>query len=243
MRLPLQFHPKLFLALFFAFVLSAIVGTLSHELGHYVVAKSQGLNPQLHYDHVTWKGVDTANEDYQHWKEKQAEYSDSISKGMAFPGSEKYYRIDREFQREWIWRKLGGPIQTMLTGFIALMLLFVFQRRFLEAESLQFWQWLLVFLSLFWLRQPFILISAIFTWIYKGHFPNSGDEYFISWYFGLPSLGVNLVTGMAGLIVLGVVVFRFIPSRQRFTFLLSGCMGGVFGAFFWLEWIGSLIIP
>ena len=47
-------NKKLFLYLTLTFILATVVGTLSHEFGHYIVAKSLGYDAYIHYASTTW---------------------------------------------------------------------------------------------------------------------------------------------------------------------------------------------
>lgn len=50
----MKFNFKLFLYLTLGFILATVIGTLSHELGHYLIAKSKGFNAQIHYGYTSW---------------------------------------------------------------------------------------------------------------------------------------------------------------------------------------------
>jgi len=43
--------------------------------------------------------------------------------------------------------------------------------------------------------------------------------------------------------IFSFVVFRIIPKNLRSTLLAAGLIGGIFGYFFWLEWVGPILIP
>lgn len=51
----MKFDWKLFFLLVIGFILSTIIGTLSHESGHYLAAKSVGIDGEIHYDYISWK--------------------------------------------------------------------------------------------------------------------------------------------------------------------------------------------
>jgi hypothetical protein len=242
MRLPLQVNLKLLIALFCTFVLLTVVGTLSHELGHYAVMKWQGQDATIHYSHTTYV-PDTANELLKYQRETWQKYSTEIQNNTAFPGSRQYHRNVERINNRMAMARLGGPVQTMLTGTIGLVLLFAFRRKFARANSLKIWQWSLVFLALFWLRQPANLVTGIGGYISTGAFSASGDEYFLSTFLGLPGITLNVATGILGFVVLGLVTLKFIPVHQRFTFAISGLFGGIFGYLLWLQWAGPVVLP
>jgi len=48
------FDKTLFAYLVFGFIISTIIGTLSHELGHYIVAYFYGYKPHISYGYCVW---------------------------------------------------------------------------------------------------------------------------------------------------------------------------------------------
>jgi hypothetical protein len=202
MNLRGHFDLKLFLLLVFGFIISTIIGTLSHEYGHYLVAIWLGYDAEINYA-------------FTFWREHQ---------GAAAATHEFYIA-------------LGGPVMTMLTGSLGLLFLFIFRKKFYEVEKLSFLQWLTVFISQFWLRQPAnFLINVLKPF-------QSGDEFKIAGYMGLPLWSVSLATALMGLSVFTYVVFRFIPLKQRFTFIVSGLIGGVLGYALWMNVAGPALMP
>jgi len=206
----MNINPQLFLYLFFSFILATIVGTLSHELGHYLVAEWLGYDAEIHYaamgiidsTHVTDTGA-----------------SDGF------------------------WITFGGPPQTMLTGSIGLLFLFLYRHRFHDSSKLAYWQWCLVFISLFWLRQPANLVTRLGAWIFYGHLSSRGDEIRLAQYLHMPEWSILISTAVLGMMVLAIVYFLFIPQKQRTTFLLAGLSGGIAGYVLWLKIVGKLILP
>lgn len=203
-----------------AFILTTIIGTLSHEWGHYIVAKKLGYNASIHYAYTSWERPDELSET-------------NYIKGVQI---NRYYRNS-------FWIGMGGPLQTMLTGTIGLLLLSFSRRRMRTLQELRPGQWILVFLSLFWLRQAanFVLWSG--DYLLKGDFSRSADEIKMAYYLELPFWSLIAITGIIGLFILGIVIFRFIPKHQRFTFVLAGITGGVAGYFLWLELLGPKLMP
>jgi hypothetical protein len=129
------------------FIVTTVVGTLSHELGHIVVAKSLGYQTYLGYGYMDYENPQ-ARAIYQ-------KYKDSLrgNRKYDFPERADYDRLNQQRSKDGFWVTLGGPAQTMLAGTIGLILLFIFRKRFVGVEKLVFWQWILVFVALFWLRQ------------------------------------------------------------------------------------------
>jgi hypothetical protein len=138
---------------------------------------------------------------------------------------------------------MGGPLQTMITGTIGLLLLFRNRVSILSAEKLSFGRWIPVFLSLFWLRQLTNLITWLAGYVLNGQFSRGGDEIRLGRNFDFPGWIILSSTALIALIISLKVIFKYIPIQQRFTFILSGLVGGVLGYYFWLESFGEIIFP
>jgi len=200
---------KLVIGLIFSFIAVVITGTLSHELGHFTVAKYLGYNARMNYGATFW---------------------DSSVPGILPPS-------------HIIAVTLGGPVQTMLTGTLGVMLLFIFRRSFFRSDNLSSGQWIIIFISLFWLRQTVNFCIWIGGYIINGSFYSDSDEVNIARYFKVPDWTIITVTAAIGVIILAVVTFRFVPNGQRLIFLLSGLIGGILGYLFWLVYFGRYIMP
>ncbi len=138
---------------------------------------------------------------------------------------------------------LGGPVQTMLTGTLGLILLMIFYKSFNSGGHLNFTQWVIIFLSLFWLRQLANLVTWIMHYISSGHFSYRADEIRLALYLQIPFWIIMTITAMIGLIVLLLVIFKIIPSKQRLTFITAGFTGGITGYFLWLVLFGKYLMP
>ena len=206
--LKMTIDKHLFLCLFLSFIGATVVGTLSHEVGHYVVAESLGYDAQIHYGAM---GV------------VQSPFDGRPSDGF--------------------WITFGGPLQTMLTGSLGLLLIFLYRERFRGAESLAVWQWLMVFIALFWLRQTANLTTWIGGYLWRGSWSGRGDEIRLAKDLGIPEWTLLSFTGLIGLFVLALVVFKIIPARKRWTFILAGFFGGVTGYILWLYVLGRIVLP
>ena len=237
--LPLKFDTRLFFILFIAFVFSTIAGTVSHEFGHYIVAKNFGYQSRISYGYCNWEN------------EKDAKAIDSVfnkynrdslpaidSADIVFVNG-----IGERQDRDNFWIGIGGPVQTMLTGSIAFLMIYWNRKKINESAKLSFYQWVLIFLSLFWLRQIANLGVILLAWLITGELKYGGDEYGLALKLGLPKMSIILPTALIGLGILRYIILRIIPGRQRLTFVLSGLAGGGFGYYFWLIWIGPKIIP
>jgi hypothetical protein len=198
---------KLVLYLSLGFILATVAGTLSHEWGHYMVARSLGYKVAINYA------------------------STYLTEG-PYPTPAHLFRIT-----------LGGPVQTMLTGTVGLLLLFLFRKSFQSRQQLSFPQWGLIFITLFWLRQTANLAVGLGIFLFKGRLSESGDEVELARHWHLPGETISIITGLLGAVVLAIVIFTFIPARQRLTFVIAGLAGGVAGYLLWLKWLGPVIMP
>lgn len=195
---------RLLCYLIIGFVLATVIGTLSHECGHYVAIRLMGFKARINY-------------------------------GMTL-----FLDSAKMSNRQVFWAILAGPLLTMLTGSVGLLLLYKIRKSF---GKLSFKQWFLIFISLFWLRQPANLVGEIVTYFTTGHYGEMADEAKISRYFNWSPWYIDVVTAFIGLFVLTMIIFKFIPKTQRLTFILSGLIGGISGFMLWLVYFGKVIMP
>ena len=196
---------RLLFYLILTFIITTIIGTVSHECGHYLAGKIMGFKVHLSYGMTTL-----------------------INSGKFMTN------------KAWLLFALAGPFQTMVTGTIGFFLLY---QTAPPGDKLSIKQWLFVFISLFWLRQPANLVVGFFKLLITGSFPDNGDEINLSRALHIPGLSINFTTALIGCIVLSIIVFKFVPKKQRFTFILSGLAGGIAGYLFWFGWAGQIIMP
>jgi len=97
-------------------------------------------------------------------------------------------------------------------------------------------------LTLFWLREIFNLITGLFGCSpYRYKF--QGDEIRLARSCGLNEWSIYIVAGFISVVVFWIVITRFIPLKQRFTFILAGLSGGLTGAYLWLILLGPKLMP
>jgi hypothetical protein len=137
----------------------------------------------------------------------------------------------------------GGPMQTILTGTIGMVLLLINYRSFATAHRLSYWQWIQVFFSLFWLRQIANGLFWLAGYLINGRFSSRMDEIRLAERLQLPAWLFVVTTGIAGMIVLIVVLKWFIPKNQLTSFIAAGLMGSITGYPLWFELIGKYILP
>ena len=176
-------------------------------------------------------------------KETWTKYGTQLKSDQPFPGKERYNKINAFYKRAGVWPLAGGPLQTMLTGTIGLILLIFLRRRYFTAERLSFGLWLVIFIALFWLRQTANFFVGLSMSLINGSISRRSDEFGFARYFQLPWWSIWSLTALIGLVVLVVVIFKFVPKAQRLTFMTSGILGGVTGYVFWLVLFGKLIMP
>ena len=220
-------------------MLATVIGTLSHEGGHYVVSKCFGYHPRIHYASCSFgdsEVVDSLAPFYE-------KYEKQLEEDLPFPGKEKYEELVQRSSWNELWILFGGPLQTMLTGTIGFILLMAWRNSFKEKKQLSFRQWSIVFLTLFWLRQTANLVVWLGVYLLTNKFSERSDEVRIAIELGWPFWLLTLITGVVGLVILYVVVFKFIPRQQRLTFILAGIVGGVAGYILWLHLLGPVLLP
>ena len=136
---------------------------------------------------------------------------------------------------------LGGPLQTMLTGILGLVILRSRKNK-RNTTGFTLWDWLAVFLSLFWLREVFNVVMSVGMELMK---PNGtyfgGDEAGLAWYLGIPHGTFAILFALIGLFVVFYIVFKVIPRNLRLIFIAGGLIGGVMGFVIWMNHLGPLL--
>lgn len=235
----LKFQLKPFLLFSILFILFVPIGTLSHELGHGAAIKLFGHTPTLHYASIDYD----FNEKYDRIDELYFENKKAIDSGNEFGDQLNYEALVKEINSDSFWITAGGPIQTTAFGTIAFFIL-LYLRKGSSNNNFKNAHWSLVFISLFWLREIFNPTLSILTEL------NSPDgTYFggderklalqLDWWEG----SIALTLGIIGSIFCITIIFKLIPKFYRFTFILSGLVGGCLGYIIWLQWIGPIVLP
>ncbi|MEQ6124189.1 hypothetical protein AAON49_08325 [Pseudotenacibaculum sp. MALMAid0570] len=221
------------------FILFTIIGTISHEYGHIVVAKSLGYKTTLHYGSMNYKDSDL----YKKLGEIYNENKIAIENKSFFDKKAEYEKGIKKIKSDRLFIAIGGVLQTILTGTIGLIIL-CYRRRKIEKDRLRLIDWLAIFLSLFWLRQVFNIVISITNEIFS---PNGnyfgGDEKKIAELLGLWDGTVACALGIIGVAIFLFIVFKVISRPLRLTFILSGLIGGVLGFILWMKILGPLILP
>lgn len=231
-------NPRLIFLLIITVMLFTVIGTLSHEMGHALVARNYGRDAVIHYGYTSY----TATAEDSLFQDIALRNHTEIRAGSDFPERPRFesmkQRIFRE-QRNITW---GGPGQTMFTGTIGLVLLLSQWRNFKRAERLGSTQWLIVFLTLFWLRQVMNFMIGIGTAALTGSFPRNGDEAQLALHYGLPFWTINAVTFIPAVAVC-ILAFSALPKSQRGSFLTAMIIGAPAAYFLWFEILGPVLMP
>lgn len=206
----MHFDKRLFICLFFAFIAATVIGTLTHEIGHYVAAKLLGHDAHLHYASTSWRLTEN-NQDRN--------------------------LLDR------FLILISGPVQTMLTGTIGLVILCIFRQSFYSVNRLSIIQWIVIFVTLCWSRQVANFAIWIENLLLNSNYRSNNDEIIIARHLQIPEGIILTTSALIGSIILNLIIFKFIPDRQRLSFLMAGLFGSLVGYILWIELIGRHAIP
>ena len=215
-------------------MLFTVIGTLSHELGHITMAELLGNDAKLFYGSMT-----SAPEGY--WEDEdviafQKFFEDNREKLEANPTERKkllepYFKpIEEKYPRNpsrSILITIGGPLQTILTSIIGLFMLY-FRKSKHKSE----------FKVLDWLGVQGLLVEVFG----KVEF-YAGDEFGISKYLGWNIWALPSIMMIIGTAVSLYVIFKVIPIRYRFSFILAGLVGGLSGFAIWFGYLGPILLP
>jgi hypothetical protein len=214
LHIPIVIDKKLFFLLFAGFVLATVVGTVSHEYGHYLISRLLGYKGQ----HISYAFT-------------------TIGYNAVYTST----HFDKT-KNDPLLFTIGGPLATIMVGTFGFLLLCLRYTQTTYKQKLPLQQWLLIFLALFWLRELFNFVCATTVAITGNYTPN-GDEFWIAKHLNWNGWVLSGLLAFFALAVLLLITFRFIPLSQRFTFLTGGFLGGIAGAIFWLVLLGPVLMP
>lgn len=217
------------------FVFLTIFGTLSHELGHIVVAKFLNYDTVLHFSSTEWNSEIKENIVKFYLKNQSL-----VEHRQSFLNSTLYYKkLDKLYYDEFLI-VLGGVILTTVVGTVSFLLLIYFKNK--KVSKIQFWS--LVFLSLFWSRQIFNLFKGILQHnLKKSNSLFWGDELKIASYLNLYEGTLSIVLALIAFAIIAFIVFKVIPLRHRLSFIIAAFTGSLIGYILWMGIIGPFFLP
>ncbi|WP_452224301.1 hypothetical protein [Lacinutrix chionoecetis] len=243
------FKSKFAVVIFLTFIVFTIVGTLSHEMGHVFVAEALGYDTTLSYGSMDYNGKGYYNDDEVDEMFQIAEKNhEAFNNNQSFKEEQRFLELKRILEDRYpqnekndLWIAIGGSLQTILTSIFGLFI--IFHRKTKERLRLNLFDWLGIFLGLFILREIFNFMKALLLnfLIEKDFF--YGDEFDISRYIGLDQWIVPIITAIIGITITAYIIFKIVPKHYRFSFIISGFIGGLVGYVFWFEFIGPILIP
>ena len=233
------FNKTKFIIFTFVFVIFTIIGTLSHELGHLIVAKAVGFkDTELHYGSMKSDNLPLENEYIAFYKKNKY----FIDNQLPYKEKETHLKNGKLIRQKHFLVTLGGPLQTILTGLIGLLILFFRRKKYPKKFTLL--DWFAVFLSLFWLREIFILLTGFFFKIIDSKNKIfGGDEYYLSLRLHIWEGTISLFLGFIGFFISVFIVFKVIPKKLRFIFIVAGLLGGMLGFALWFGYLGPILLP
>lgn len=234
-----RIYPKALLIFALLFAAFVPIGTITHELGHMSVAWLHGYKAQLHYAYATHEESPIQEELFKLYDDNH----DAIRDQLGFPDKEKLIALQDAFNNENFLISAGGPLQTILTGMLGLLILYFRKTR--HKTNWSWSDWLAVFLSLFWLREIFnLLVSFELGSSTPGMgISYGGDEYYMALMKQLPPGTFAIPLGVLGALVALYVVFWVVPVKYRLSFVIAGFAGAAIGFAGWMMWLGPMLLP
>ena len=230
------------------FILFTIIGTLLHEFGHIAVAKYFNYETKLYHNSMThWPKGYVEDADYVELQNILEKYEYEIINEIDFEAKERGVFLEETLNKKYPINEnhdmlviLGGPIQTILTSFLGLFILWYRDSK--NKFDLGKYDWFAVFLSLFILRQIFNVVSSLYSLIFNGITDFYGDEFRVSRHLIDNQWVLPLLAMLIGSLIVWYVLFKVIPKRYQFSFILSGLIGGTIGYLVWFGFLGKIII-
>jgi hypothetical protein len=244
-----RFKPKFSTIIIIVFVLFTVIGTLTHELGHITAAQLLGYETKLSYGYM----------DYFHEGYNEDENSLLLIKMNEKYKGTPYYDLDDKIKEEYkvvfdrleekfpanethdFLITLGGPTQTIITSLIGFYILY--RRESKYRYTYKIIDWLGVFLGLFILREVYNTFSAAFSVVFFNGNEFYGDEFSLSRALELNQWVLPAITAIIGLLMGLYIIFKVIPLRYRFSFIIGGLVGGGLGFVIWFNYLGKIILP
>jgi len=228
-----------FVYYFLGFVIFTMLGTISHEFGHIVVAKILGYGTTLHHGSMNWN----KNNGWEEIEIIALNYQYEIENNLPFDKKEEYENIVKKLNSDRFRIVIGGVLQTILFGSVGFLILLL-NLKSIRKNGLRIIDWLFVFLSLFWLREVFNLAVSVFSaFLNNNNTYFLGDESVISEGLNFSSGTAPIIFGIIGAVISLIIVFKIIPIKERVTFIVAGLIGSTFGYLLWMKIVGPFVLP
>ena len=244
-----SFDKRLFANLLLCFLIIPVIIIVSHEGGHYAVARMQGhSNARLHYNH-TDTGRNAIIEEYRAVKRRNKL---AIAIHQPFAEQEQYNKLHEQYEGLWEAYKdwkftsreallyAAGPMVNMMTAIIGIALLLYYRSRFRQMQKLNPGQWLIIFAAISCYQYVFTLIGVAFHPWFDPDFRT--DAYKVSVHFGLYPWTFNILEGIFGVWAFWFA-YKYVPRGQRFTLLAASVTGIGAGTALWWYYLGPLLLP
>lgn len=233
-----QLNKRKLIILSFAFIVFTAIGTISHEYGHIAVAKSFGYSTELHYASMRY---------HSKLKERLWQLSkireNAIRNNHEYAEKQEYQEVLMEMREKDLLIRIGGPLQTIITGTLGLVFL-SWRKKKIEHDGMQRKDWLALFLGLFWLRELFNLaVSMSYGILSKSGKYFGGDEKNIALALNLWEGTIPILLAAMATLALYYLVFIILPRRERPNLIIAGVIGGLLGYYLWLHILGPVILP
>ncbi len=216
------------------FIAATCIGTYTHELGHYAVAKWYGCAAKLHYGSTSY---------YCPEQETLREFGKLYGSVSAIPEERKaeatlLFDQNKKQQR---WITWGGVLVTLAIGTLGFLMLCY--RTFKKAKF-SLGDWLLVLATFFWSRELFNLgLIGIKMITNNTANLNATDEIKLALSYGIPAYSLMLTLAILAAIILMVTTFRIVPRVDQRIFILGGLIGSTLGYCLWFFLLGPLLLP
>ena len=170
-------------------------------------------------------------------------YRAQMKAHQYFPGELRAMSISLKFEHDDTIIGLSALLTNILIGTIGFFFLFIYRHRLEKQNELKAHQWLMVFLSLWWLSMAAVFVTWIFPHILNVSFAWGNPLSYLAHYcFHIPAWLLVIPLGILGFAIPTIVVFKFIPPLQRLTFITSGFVGCISGYVLWFIILGPRIL-
>lgn len=136
-----------------------------------------------------------------------------------------------------------APTIFILLGTLGFVYLLKKNKQKFVPIDLSFKNWVAIFLSLFWLRELFLLLIYLFVLIMKKEDLLIINEINIADTIEVSPLLILLPLGLIAIFICYTVIFIFIPKAQRSVFIFAQLLGCITGVLLWFKIIGPLLLP